>query len=58
MRQKNLTATVLYGAAAAVWLALCARDLFATGQMDGLRVLAAVVWFVAFLEQLSRFRRQ
>lgn len=60
MKQKNLSVVtlILFAATAAIWLTLCARDLLSAGQTDGLRVLNAVLWSVAFFGRLLQFLRQ
>ena len=55
---KQLTAGILYGVVAVIWLALCAADLMHTGRVDGVRVLATVVWGFGFVVLLRRYLRQ
>ena len=52
---KQLAAVILY---AVIWLALCAADLMHTGRVDGVRVLATVVWGFGFVVLLRRYLRQ
>ncbi len=54
----ELLAVVLYGIVAVLWLVLCIRDFAAAGQVDGLRVLATVVWGFGFVVLLRRYLRQ
>ncbi len=55
---KQLTAVILYGVVAVIWLALCATDLMHTGRVDGVRVLVTVVWGFGFVVLLRRYLRQ
>ena len=55
---KQLAAVILYGVVAVIWLALCAADLMHTGRVDGVRVLATVVWVFGFVVLLRRYLRQ
>ncbi len=55
---KQLAAVILYGVVAVIWLALCAADLMHTGRVDGVRVLATVVWGFGFVVLLRRYLRQ
>ncbi len=54
----ELLAVVLYGIVAVLWLVLCIRDFAAAGQVDGLRVLATVMWGFGFVVLLRRYLRQ
>lgn len=55
---KQLTAVILYGIVAVIWLVLCIRDFAAAGQVDGLRVLVTAVWGFGFVVLLRRYLRQ
>ena len=55
---KQLAAVILYGVVAVIWLALCAADLMHTGRVDGVRVLATVVWGFGYVVLQRRYLRQ
>lgn len=55
---KQLTAVILYGIVAVIWLVRCGLELSRSGgTADGLTVLAALAWCAGFLVLLRRYLR-
>ena len=56
--KNGLVLLILYGCCAAVWLARCGLALSRSGgTVDGLTVLAAIVWTAGFVVLLRRYLR-
>ncbi len=56
--KKGLIAVILYGVCAVIWLVNCILELSRSGgTVDGLTVLAAIVWTAGFVILLRRYLR-
>jgi len=57
-RKIRLVTAILYGIASAIWIFNCARDFLDDGRADGLLVATTIIWIIAFVVMVKRYRDQ